>query len=191
MPDRSRKSSRVKKRTSAKNSLLPLKRPDTLDVAIPSEKTGKDKEDHGQTTPTATPTTGTSSTPTHALTGIKIPPSPPRQCQVSPPTILPPSNLPAVRIQARSGYLRKILAAMTEMHEKKCALATRQLMAKETSLREAEAWERLAEKVAAGEAGVERDRKTEARVDYEDGLDYLAACFKLLTMMQSLYQESF
>lgn len=64
-------------------------------------------------------------------------------------------------------------------------------MAKESSLREAEAWERLAEKVAAGEAGVERDRKTEARVDYEDGLDYLAACFKLRTMMQGLYQESF
>ncbi|CAJ0544069.1 Ff.00g040670.m01.CDS01 [Fusarium sp. VM40] len=189
--DGSRKSSRVTKRTSAKNSLLSLKRPYTLDAAIPSEKTGKDEESHGQTTPTTTPTTGTSSTPTHAITRITIPPSPPPQCQVSPPNIPPPSNLPAVRIQARSDNLRKMLAAMMEMHEKTCALATRQLMAKESSLREAEAWERLAEKVAAGEAGVERDRKTEARVDYEDGLDYLAACFKLRTMMQGLYQESF
>jgi hypothetical protein len=79
-----------------------------------------------------------------------------------------------------------MMVAMMEMHEKTFALATRQLMAKESSLREAEAWERLAEKVSAGEPGVERDRETEARVDYEDKLDWLAACFKLRTMMHFL-----
>ncbi|KAI6747662.1 hypothetical protein HG530_015770 [Fusarium avenaceum] len=182
---------RVTKRTSVKSSLSSLKDTDTLGAVVPSGKTSKDETNHRETTPTTTLATNTSTVSTHASTGITIFPSPPPQCQVSPPTILPPSNLPAARIQARSDNLRKMLAAMMEMHEKTCALATRQLMAKENSLREAEAWERLAEKVAAGEAGEERERKIEARVDYEDELDYLAACFKLRTMMQGLYQESF